>query len=71
LISVAIPVIFPAPSLLVPCYEFAPPGGKAYGINGLNVFADQKREIFPAFFPDHGNLANRGMERGQEIAVIG
>jgi hypothetical protein len=50
------PVTFPAPSLLDPCYELAPPRGKAHGIKVLHAFASQKCEIFPAFFPDHGNF---------------
>src|ERR1700680_2670291 len=56
---VRFPVAFPACSLLTSCSEFALARRKAHGINGLDACGDQKHEISPVIFPDHGNLANQ------------
>src|ERR1700680_1925037 len=58
--SLLLPCYVPVMSLFRPCSEFAPARRKGHGIKSLNACKDQKREISPVIFPDHGNLANPG-----------
>jgi hypothetical protein len=55
------PCVPPAKALFTSCSEFALARRKAHGIKSLDACGDQKCEISPVFFPDHGNLANLGL----------